>query len=893
MAGILRGGRNLKRIIRLTAFVMLAAYICGFAVFAEDFPGWTVDTNDATSQIKAVIDDAHDGRVALYVSTEQTSGNQSGNTKIYQKVYGLEPSTKYRITFWSKANNIEKFDLVRDVFYRSNAIADDSGSYDWTWQSIEFTSGKNASTTDIQFIVEYGNGEKAEVWIDDVSIYKLTESEPEGENLVENASFEDGVDLAPPADVTNAAVIGGDGFLTVTWNDSVSEKFTGVNIIVDGEQYGFAEAGRELFDIEGLANGRSYEIVLRAVDERGIVSDGVTLYGTPRAEAELPEVYADDENNVIIGIDEDMEYSVNGGEWISYTGRQPELSGSKLVKVRYKETSEQAAGKPVALLFFKNIKLYEDVLGISAQPQSDLIQISGTAPANSRVRVMAYAKDNPSEIVFISELDANDNGNFEKSFYIPYSANSGHYIAKAAEASCVKAVTVEFVYTDSATSEAFISELKEKTLTELAACLNLQENADILVSLGADLNAYYELSSDNAQMAAKIVYEQRNRISVSNFSNIMNTAIALAKLNQAKNGAEAAEVLTAFNKYLELSADGVPFERISDNGLTAWLGEKLYGNAFDGSEKLLARYRQLNAFYVFNNESYVNYTDVLEKYAQVLGIENNSVYASYGRLSNADKETVNRKVKLGNKTYDDTSLLMSDFKSAINSLSSTTGGSGGAGGSGGSGDGSSVSSIVTSVTGAVDIGIQPDADKASFGDLSDAAWAQEAISYLAENGVVSGMGDGSFMPNGLVTREQFAVMAVKAFGLEQTGEASEFSDVEQERWSREYIDTLKSNGLISGYDDGSFMPEKNITREEMFVILHRIVNYNGLDIPAVRDDAAFADWDSVSMYARDSVSAMYKSGLANGNENGMFDPAGMATRAMAAKVIYDILMNTI
>lgn len=879
----------MKRTIRLTAYVMLAVYILGFAVFAEDFPGWTVDTNDATSEIKAVIDDAYDGRVALYVSTEQTSDNQSGNTKIYQKVYGLEPSTKYRITFWSKANNIKKFDLVRDIFYRSNVIADDSGSYDWTRQSIEFTSGKNASTADIQFIIEYGNGEKAEVWIDAVSVYKLTDSEPEGENLVENGSFEDGVDLAPPEDVTNAEVIGGDGFLTVRWSDSVSEKFIGVNIIVDGEQYGFAEAGREFFDIEGLTNGRSYEIVLRAVDERGIVSDGVTLYGTPRAEAKLPEVYADDENNVIIGIDEDMEYSVNGGKWISYTGSQPELSGSKLVKVRYKETSEQAAGKPVTLLFYKNTNLYDDVLGISVQSHTDLIQISGKAPANSRVKVMAYAKDNPSEIVFISELDADDSGNFDKSFYIPYSANSGHYIAKAAEESCVKAVTAEFVYIDSATCETFISELKEKTLTELAACLNSQENADILVGLGADLTAYYALSSDKAQLAAKIVYQQRNQLSVSSFPDIMNTAIALAKLNQAKNGAEAVEVLTAFNKYLELSVDGVSFEKISDNSLTAWLGEKLYGNNFDSGEKLLARYRQLNAFYVFNNESYVNYADVLKKYAQVLELENNSVYLSYGKLSAAEKETVNRKVKLTDKAYDDVNLLMNDFKSAINSLSSTSGGAGGGGSSGGGG---SVSSIVTSGTGAVDIGIQPNAYKTAFNDLADAAWAEKAISYLAEKGVVSGMGDGSFMPNSSVTREQFAVMTVRAFGLEPTGETSEFTDVEQERWSREYINTLKSNGLISGYDDGSFMPEKNISREEMFVILHRIVNYNRLDIPMVRDDASFADWDSISLYARDSVLAMYKSGLANGNENGMFEPAGVATRAMAAKVIYDILMNT-
>ena len=100
-----------------------------------------------------------------------------------------------------------------------------------------------------------------------------------------------------------------------------------------------------------------------------------------------------------------------------------------------------------------------------------------------------------------------------------------------------------------------------------------------------------------------------------------------------------------------------------------------------------------------------------------------------------------------------------------------------------------------------------------FADVRDDAWYKDIIAEAAAKGFISGYDDGLFRPEETVTREQFAAMTVKLAGLEPIY-GSRFADVDADRWSAGSINTAVENGIITGYEDGTFLPENPIRRSE-------------------------------------------------------------------------------
>ncbi|MDD3350822.1 MAG: S-layer homology domain-containing protein, partial [Eubacteriales bacterium] len=111
-----------------------------------------------------------------------------------------------------------------------------------------------------------------------------------------------------------------------------------------------------------------------------------------------------------------------------------------------------------------------------------------------------------------------------------------------------------------------------------------------------------------------------------------------------------------------------------------------------------------------------------------------------------------------------------------------------------------------------------------FTDLSGYAWAKIAIEDLAEKKIINGMGGTRFAPEQTLTRAQFATMMVLAMG-ESKGLAtgSTFSDVTSADWFAPYVNKAAEKGWIKGYKDGTFGPEKTLSREEMAVILVQVL----------------------------------------------------------------------
>ena len=109
-----------------------------------------------------------------------------------------------------------------------------------------------------------------------------------------------------------------------------------------------------------------------------------------------------------------------------------------------------------------------------------------------------------------------------------------------------------------------------------------------------------------------------------------------------------------------------------------------------------------------------------------------------------------------------------------------------------------------------------------FADVSDDAWYARAVNTLASLGLVSGYSDGTFQPNRTITRAEFTAIAM-GFAEPVDGEARAFRDVRPGAWYYDAVTGAAGYGWISGYSDGTFRPEKTITRAEVTAITNQML----------------------------------------------------------------------
>jgi hypothetical protein len=161
-------------------------------------------------------------------------------------------------------------------------------------------------------------------------------------------------------------------------------------------------------------------------------------------------------------------------------------------------------------------------------------------------------------------------------------------------------------------------------------------------------------------------------------------------------------------------------------------------------------------------------------------------------------------------------------------------------------------------------------------------WAYEMINKLVGMGCISGYPDGTFKPDNTITRAEFAVVLVKAFGLENKGGAV-FNDTAG-HWAEGYIETAASNGIVNGYDGGAFGPDDLITREQLAVMLVRAA-----ELTPVAEEIRFADSGSISAWAVEGLTTAVGYGIIKGYPDQTVRPGGSATRAEAVTVIVNTL----
>lgn len=110
----------------------------------------------------------------------------------------------------------------------------------------------------------------------------------------------------------------------------------------------------------------------------------------------------------------------------------------------------------------------------------------------------------------------------------------------------------------------------------------------------------------------------------------------------------------------------------------------------------------------------------------------------------------------------------------------------------------------------------------SYSDVKAGDWFNNAVSTLSNAGIITGYEDGSFRPNGYITRAEFATIAARFFDVTYNGKDL-FPDISG-HWAKDYINQAANKGFVNGYEDGTFKPDRNITRAEAVTLVNRTLD---------------------------------------------------------------------
>lgn len=178
------------------------------------------------------------------------------------------------------------------------------------------------------------------------------------------------------------------------------------------------------------------------------------------------------------------------------------------------------------------------------------------------------------------------------------------------------------------------------------------------------------------------------------------------------------------------------------------------------------------------------------------------------------------------------------------------------------------------------------ADARIFSDTRDYPWAEPAIERLYGEGIIKGMGDGSFGCAKTVSRADFTVMLIR-MTKQNVPFAENFSDVTEDKYYYKEVGIAKALGFASGREGNIFDPNGNITREDMATLAWRVMVREGRlsEDSKLSLSAKFPDANEISEYARIAVAVMVEKGLISGYDTGEFKPKGLATRAECAVLL--------
>lgn len=174
-------------------------------------------------------------------------------------------------------------------------------------------------------------------------------------------------------------------------------------------------------------------------------------------------------------------------------------------------------------------------------------------------------------------------------------------------------------------------------------------------------------------------------------------------------------------------------------------------------------------------------------------------------------------------------------------------------------------------------------------DLSPSQWYYDAVEYTLAQGYFTGMEDGRFCPDQPLSRAQLSQVLWTVGGCLES-EGARFTDAGADDWFYPAISWCQQEGLIAGYEDGSFAPDAQLTREQLACVLYRCARRSGASLRPTADLNQYTDAGEVSPWAQDSMRWAVSNRLLN-SDGGALRPAAPVTRGELAAALYAYDIN--
>ncbi|MBQ7974468.1 MAG: S-layer homology domain-containing protein [Clostridia bacterium] len=179
---------------------------------------------------------------------------------------------------------------------------------------------------------------------------------------------------------------------------------------------------------------------------------------------------------------------------------------------------------------------------------------------------------------------------------------------------------------------------------------------------------------------------------------------------------------------------------------------------------------------------------------------------------------------------------------------------------------------------------EPEPSEKTFTDVSENDWFESSVAFVLENGIMNGVSETEFAPHNTTTRAMLVTMLYRLDGEPETSAQNDFSDVSKDAYYEKAVVWAKENGIVNGYENGSFGTDDAVTREQLASILYRYAEHKGYN--ADYEDTnilSFNDAFDISEYAYPALQWACKNGIINGDGNNLM-PKASAERCQVAAI---------
>ncbi|SEU28090.1 S-layer homology domain-containing protein [Paenibacillus sp. NFR01] len=653
--------------------------------------------------------------------------------------------------------------------------------------------------------------------------------------------------------------------------------------------------------ISGLAPDTYYVRYKAKEDAFASNAASVTVHESNATTPDMPEVTADDLNNVILGLDTSMEFAVDNGEYIQYNGNNaPDLSGEHTVKVRVAASGSVPAGEATVLNFTANPAIPASGLNVQASDPRGAANDGKTkvtvAPAPGQGHRLIYKNfgsiagespnvgDMPLGYTIVGEdgLIPAANGDQIGVAEIDASGKVVRYgtvtAVVAAEPSLPDSGNNNSGNTNTGNTNTGSTGTGDTGMVDDVIVLvnGKTENAGKATTTTIGTVKTTEIAVDPAKLQAKLddegigavvtipVTQNSNIISgeltgqmVKNMENQLATLVL--QTNQASYTLPAREInISSLAQQLGSGANLNDIKlKITIGETSATMSQVVTDAAGKGGLTLVVPPMDFTVTAVYNGKTvevsrynaYVERTIALPE-----GVDPSRI--TTGTVTDPD----------GTVRHVPTKITVKDGKyyATINSLTNST-----------------YSVIWHPLT---------------FADVEN-HWAKDAVNDMGSRLVIYGVNETTFNPNADITRAEFAAIIVRGLGLKLGDGTAHFADVASGAWYAGAVQTARAYGLINGFEDGSFRPEAKITREQAMNIIAKAMMLTGLAGKTGTADtssvlAAFNDADSIGAWAKDSLALAAKAGLVSGRGGSKLEAKANVTRAEVAVLIERLLQKS-